>query len=470
MVSSEPGLFSFFLLLTALLRSPLFTVLELDHDVSTYLVMANEWLHGSAPFTFYIDVKPIGIYGLFALVIKLFGHNEFGVRIAGILFITLTSFFIYKILKHQSSDQKTGIIGGILYVIMISLHKWSWASNTELFFVFFSTWGLYLLIKANKSIDFVGFGLVMGLGFVIKYHVLFDFAAFGLFYMISKWKERGWVCVLRDMSISFIALLLPFALCHLYYLAIGSYDAFLFASFEIPSRYSNPVGFLERIGFFGEFLLSFLPFAILIAIAMFKRKLKGQQISIYALWFAFAWIAIFMTGKRFFHYYIQSIPVLALFSAIAINALLGNWLFAKAVRMLATAVLLISSVLWSQTSQLRRYKDPEFRMMYKELKNEFDEDEKVYIQQANILYFLFDKRPMQRYVHNSLMFNREHIRAFGIENDVEYSRIMDEAPEHLIMPLRGNPGFEQDFMDHYEIEHFYSEDFVHWSRKRVLLP
>lgn len=468
--NSEPGLFLILFFITAIVRSLLFTVLELDHDVSTYLVMANEWLRDSVPFTFYIDVKPIGIYALFALAIKVFGTNVYGVRILGIIFISLTAYFIHRILRHQGHDHKSSSFGAILFIVMISLHKWSWASNTEIFFMFFSTWGLYLLMNAAKTLEFIWFGLVMGVGFVIKYHVLFDFTAFGLFYIISHWKDRGWICVLRDLSVSFIALLVPFALCHLYYFSIGSYDEFLFASFVIPSSYSNPVGIMERASFFGEFLLSFAPFVLLILIAIFRKTLKRTEMLLHALWLAFAWIAIFMTGKRFFHYYIQAIPALALLAAAATSRLSGKWLFEHWTRMAGVTALLVFAAMWSQYSQLDRYRDPEFRKINQELQGELGEKDKIYIQQANVLYLLFDKEPMQRYVHNTLMFDSAHIKAFGIDNEAEYSRIMLQEPEHLIMPLRGNPGFDKEFMDQYEIEHYYSEDFVHWSRKSALLP
>src|SRR6187431_504425 len=53
----------------------------IDHDESTYIVIADALLYGDVYFRDVIDTKPIGIFGLFALFLTVFGKSIFMIRL-----------------------------------------------------------------------------------------------------------------------------------------------------------------------------------------------------------------------------------------------------------------------------------------------------------------------------------------------------------------------------------------------------
>jgi 4-amino-4-deoxy-L-arabinose transferase-like glycosyltransferase len=454
------------LFLTFMLRLVTFFALELDHDVSTYLVMANEWIKGATPFVEYVDVKPIGIYAIFALGIKIFGHSILVPRILAVFFVSGTAYFLYKAKYLLHKQQSLAFAVAIIFVLISSVHKWSWAANTELFFTFFTALGLFLILKAKRNIDFIFMGLAMGLGFIIKYHILFDFAAFAALFLLKDWKAGGWICRLRQLSIAFIFFLVPFGLCHFMYWYSGYYPEFLEASFGIPSRYSNVLELGMKLKFIGEFYLAFIPFSILFILSivhLIKTKTSGAYIPIfYLIWLVATWAAILITGKSFFHYYFQALLPLAFVSWdwVELNTKKSAVLNFLRKRKLVLCVAIGLIILVAQIWQIPKYHDTVGRDMQVRISQTLKASDRIFIEQNNLLYFTLNSSPIEKYIHNSLMYNQNHVRAFRIDLKKEYAKVRKTQPQYLLLKNL-NHAYLGEWIDrNYQVQERFENGYV----------
>lgn len=456
-------LFLFYLLLAMILRWQTFWKGELDHDISTYLVMANEWLKGHVPFVYYIDVKPPGIYALFALAIKLGGHVLYGVRIMGAVFIALGAWGFHRSASIIFTNFWQGLVSGILFIGAISLHKWSWAVNTEIFFVSITGLALYYSLKKPDWKNALLWGGILGIGFTIKYHILFDALAIGLLYLLYNQRRESMGKLILNAGLAFFAFILPFGLITLWYVANGYTDEFLYVVRDIPSRYQNAVSLADRIQFVSEFYVAFLPLSLLILFALFMGKgVKGAHPVIgwfVLIWTISCWGAILLTGKPFFHYYVQAIPPLIFGVIYAVSGLSAGGVPKWSPLLVSIFVLL---VLLSQFIQLPKYSQKGLREMEGRIAEQLDEDDRVYIQQKNILYFLLDRSPIERFVHNSLMFSDDHIHAFGIDLETEAQGIQELHPEVMLL-LKDTPAAFAHLSDGYTPLDTFANHWVLWS-------
>ena len=60
------GVFLFLFLWALLMRTPTFLVSAVDWDESLYVLIASQWLSGHPPYTTVFEIKPIGIFAIFA--------------------------------------------------------------------------------------------------------------------------------------------------------------------------------------------------------------------------------------------------------------------------------------------------------------------------------------------------------------------------------------------------------------------
>ena len=180
--------------LVVALRLPTFFASVINWDESLYLLVADQWLQGHAPYTAVFDNKPPGIYVLFVLALKVFGRSVFAIRVLGCLFVTATCYLISRIGALASRNGwLAGLLAGAIYALLMIRNNGP-ASNTEVFFPAFST-AAWLLVLSRVASDeplsrrdcrrMALAGFLLGLGFEIKYVVLFDAAAIAGIFMLA---------------------------------------------------------------------------------------------------------------------------------------------------------------------------------------------------------------------------------------------------------------------------------------------
>jgi 4-amino-4-deoxy-L-arabinose transferase-like glycosyltransferase len=96
---SESWILLFLIAFSILLRFQLFDEHVINHDESTYLVIAQHLSNGSTLYLDVTDTKPPGIFWLFRVFYHIVGNSFIGFRFISALFVAFTAFFIYRIIK-----------------------------------------------------------------------------------------------------------------------------------------------------------------------------------------------------------------------------------------------------------------------------------------------------------------------------------------------------------------------------------
>ena len=417
--------------LSLLMRCGTFWPWVIDHDESTYLIIADQLLQGAIPYVDNLDVKPIGIYLLFAICLSV-THSIWIVRVMAALVVAGTAFYLGKAHdQYFGSNRKTVV--AILYIFCASLHKWSWTANTEIFFLLFTSLSLYLLTKSRSRYDFL-IGLLWGAGLLFKIHILFDALALGLYFVV--WKNRG-AEALRRTVVMMVGFILPTALVAFVYETLGFSKELWFALYTIPSRYITEVNLVDLVRFLLEFYFSFLPFSILFFWGLFKvwkNQTTRSHAILLTLWLGLGWLAVTITGKNYFHYYLQLLPCFCFFlpsfypywSGDLRNFLNRN----KWASPLLFALFLLPGI--NQWVQLRG-KNDRLKDIYEIIQQDFDKKDVIYTNDQSVLYFLLETNPPTKFIHTSLLYKQDLVAAYGINPHHELSQIMSQNPKYLIL-------------------------------------
>ncbi len=426
-------IFLIFCLLAVLFRFTSFLPIVIDHDESTYIVIANQWMQGVLPYVGTLDVKPIGIYAVFYMFLSILKSVWF-IRFMTAIVIGCTGFLLYRIYCRVFQNRPQGLITGTLYLWLISLHKWGWSANTEIYFVLCSVLTLWVLLRSNNAKQYFLVGIILGVGLLFKYHIIFDILAFVLFDFLRKSSWKNW---LWHWFISFFGFLLPYTLVALFYYSSGYIDEYIFATYTIPSQYASDFSIGKALSFLGEYFLSFAPISIAYFYGMYlltkKFSAEKQTIILFVVWSLLAWLGILSTGKLYFHYYIQFLPPFCVIASLVLMVWkptnLSRFQIGKVV-VAITIVTLISN--GNQYLQLYRKSDPTKEIAALILAD-IDRNDYIYTNDKNILYFLCDAKIPTKYVHTSLLYKDDLTSAYEIDRESELERIIETSPTYIVL-------------------------------------
>lgn len=315
-------------LIVLLTRLPTFFRSVMDWDESLYFLMAEQWRAGHLPYTAIWDNKPIGIYGVFALFQSWFGDNVVSIRIASVLFITVTAFAIFKITLRIPANRGVGpisstvlaLFAALAYVIC-SLTNDGLSANTEIFMACFTALAILSALSGQAFLA----GLLFGMAFMTKYVSLFEFPAIA-FAVLALNPGLSWKSALRRGAALVTGAALPLALTILLYAGSGHLHAFLEDSILSNFRRVNvPVSPQALTYAFNIELLRWSPL-FLISLAMLAmaavhtvRGIARKNLSpaarfnlFLALWLLGGCVGVASAKSFFDHYFLQILPVMCI--------------------------------------------------------------------------------------------------------------------------------------------------------------
>ena len=440
----------FFIVLAILLRFLSFRFSVSDHDESTYLVIAQELLKGKLLYLDVWDTKPVGIFLVFALALKVFGSSIVTIRLIAALVIGLTAHLLFLCIKRWGRQTSHAFPAAVAYIMMCAMHKWVFSANAEIFNNLMTVTALFFFLGKKTGINFFLAGLAIGLGFVTKYFILFDMLAFWLFYLVSLNKfhpKQRTLYLIKNSCFMGFGFIIPLLAVFSYFSLTDRFHELWFATFILPIKYPSGFNLLAALNFFAGFHLIYAPFVIIAYPALFRSKEK--ELSRFGiLWMTLVWIIILLPGKFYFHYYFQ----LLLPFAFTIPGILGSGSRLERFILKYRKTLLIIGIsgflAWNVTLQYSHFiSKPDInREIAHYLKGQMTADEVLYCNQNTVLYFLLGKSPPGKYVHPTLTVDLDHIQAIGLDSQAEFQKIIDKQPDFLV--IKDNPHFLlQDYIN-----------------------
>ncbi len=334
----------------------------IDRDESLYLLIAESWLNGNPPYTEIWDNKPPGIFLLLAIAFQILGEPIFAMRFLAIITVTCTCYFLYLIGKNIDDHQGKyiGLLAGILYSIY-SLNNGGTATNGEIIFAPFVTAAMVIFWQISQELNrqnqfaqdqsvklpllkIFTMGLLFGLAMQIKYVVVTEIAVGFIFltiYVIFTEKKSHnpqfltgnfWRKLIKVLLCFTSGLILPLLAIALYYLIIGDFAEYIYATITANTKYVAGTSF--NINLFTKvinkqisrnFLLwsSLLYLPIYYCFIRLKQKYQFSCLTeiniIYLLiWLIFTFISVSISKKFFPHYFLQILPPLCLITSFLI--------------------------------------------------------------------------------------------------------------------------------------------------------
>jgi 4-amino-4-deoxy-L-arabinose transferase-like glycosyltransferase len=430
-----------FLLVAVAIRFISFFPSVIDHDESTYLVIADALYQGYTYQVDYIDTKPIGIFLIFAGLKPLLGDSVFWYRFFAALTLAFTAFLLYKAKRQDGSPHAAGIAAGVIYLALNSLYtRYGVSPNTETYFNLFTALALWIYLQKGPLWQYFLAGLSLGIGFVIKYVVVFDGLALGLFLLWRALrKEEGVVLAFGRAVTMAVGAAVPFAFLIGYYYERGQFDTFWFHSFTVAGRYPSTRTLWHYFEFFFEFFLRYLPITLLFIVVLRSRSLSPSTRQLGVIWSVFTLVAVLLPGNGFGHYYIQfMLPFSFLageFFALPISDIPRwlRWVRNPKIGYPLLALLLLTHFFLQKKDYLDRPDNVRKAAQY--LNEHLEEGDLIYTQEDQAIYHLTGRLPLTKYVHPSLFWMDKHIEAMEIDVGEEVRKITSARPRFLVFRL-----------------------------------
>ncbi|MCF8234239.1 MAG: glycosyltransferase family 39 protein [Bacteroidales bacterium] len=467
--SSKARLLFFFLIAALILKMFTFFYSVIDIDESTYLIIGKEVFNGNWLYVDYYDTKPPGIFLIFGLIEYLTGSGIFFSRLVASLLVGLSAFLLYKLKFQLSGNSRASIFTGLTYLILASMYRFTFAANTEVFFIFFTIWAFYIFFTGTKNSRFFIGGLIAGLGFMIKYVVAFDMLAYGLLLVFLVIKGRmKFLEMLKTGALILAGLLLPLAAVALVYLSIGQFDALLRFSFGFLMNYGQSSQINNYGAFLSDIHLKYLPAFLLFYFLLFQnvKSMLKEPFSFFKLaWVVMVFLSIFLLKRENIHYFMQLFPVVAfvLGDLFIIPNRLGSYMFRHKTQIAfwGLGLLLITNLI-NQSYYIFREDRPAKVAAY--LEKHMDEDDVIYISgYKHIIYYLLDRSPPTPFVHPTLFAYKHHIESLDIDTKLEIGKVLKQKPEFIIYRIDNylHTWEEYFFRKYKKMKEFDGEVFVY---------
>lgn len=486
-----------FIALGVALRWGTFFISVINHDESTYIVIADELLRGETYLRDVIDTKPIGIFLVYAALIKLTGGSVFALRLAATVVVALGAWGLYFAGRRATGSGRVGLAAGVTYLFASSIYTYYGVSpNTEIFFNVLTIAAVALAVaprvRTGGGDPFWHWpvaGLLLGAGMVIKPFVAAEALAVGLFLV---WFYRKDIGRMIGAGLALVAgFTLPLVVLVGYYRSVGLWEAFLYYTFEVAGAYPVELPWYLRLKYMGDYLLRYSPFVVLGGGALWAWRKKseaprtqvrgeGRFSGVRPEWWAYLLLqfltvttVVLLTGKRFGHYQVQLHPVLALFAALwwLPGSKVFSWLRRPFWRRWGPALLVVlfCGIGLAHFSRFRKKTDHP-RTVANYLDRHLGPGETYFgINGWQMAYHLSDRPVPTPYVHSSLLYLDHHVRAFGIDELAEADRILADPSVRFLVGRREDPEADtpltRRLLENFRFREAIDDDILVWERR-----
>jgi len=326
----------FFIILAFFIPLPLAPLFDLDEGA--FSEATREMLVGHDYITTYLNGelrfdKPILIYWFQLLSVKIFGLNEFALRLPSAVSGAFWAGAIY-IFTKRVWDSKIAFWATIFMISSLQINmiaKASIADSLLNLFITLSMFGIYLFFQTREKRYIYWTFLFVALGTLTKGPVAIMIPLIVSLILFAIRREfRLWLrMVFNPIGILiFVVVALPWYIAE--YMAQG--DAFIDGFFlkHNLSRFSSAMEHHKGSIFYfiPVLIVGVMPFTYFAikAIGKFKSYLKDDLKLYLFIWFAFVFVFFSLSGTKLPHYIIYGYTPLFILSALYIDNFSKKWL------------------------------------------------------------------------------------------------------------------------------------------------
>jgi 4-amino-4-deoxy-L-arabinose transferase-like glycosyltransferase len=317
------------LVLTVVLRSSMLQI-PLERDEGEYAYMGQLLLQGIPPYLNAYSMKLPGMCVIYALIMGIFGQSILAIHLGLLIFNGIAIVLVFLLTRYLA-DEIAGIVAALVYALLsVSPSVVGVIAHATQFIVPLVLGGLLLLLKAidqKKTWMLVASGLLLGSAFLVKQHAVF-FVLFAVLYYFSRMARNsvGKIETISNTAILIVASAFPFlVVCGLLYFA-GVFPNFWFWTFTYSSQYASERSISVAPS---KFMLSamiviynWLLIWCIAGVGLFSIFLNKKTRTNWDFWVVFSLFSFLSICPGFYfrlHYFVTLLPVVAMFSGVAVS-------------------------------------------------------------------------------------------------------------------------------------------------------
>ena len=431
-------------LFAILFRFPYFDTYVLNWDESSFILVGNAWREGSLPYTELWDMKQPMLFAFFGAVISLFGKSILMIRLMGTIAISVSAFFVYLIGKKMVNRQM-GFYAGILFIFSASVYGSSQSVMSEHIAVLFLMPAIYVLMLAPQRIlwFFVG-GFLLGMSCLVRLNIAFVPLLLGIYFIFKPFHFVG---NLKNNVLFTSGFILSFLLSFLMYYLKGYGETWWETVILATFHYGNNQEAANSISIKNHLIL-LLMIGILLLGFYYLMKVKKVSIPwtnewmILILCVAGIEISFLKSGNIFLHYLIQIYPFLSLLAVYGLSLYLKEKKYSPQLIFRTYAVFtmgLIFIMAYKFYSEDWKEKERE-NLAIEEISNylngKLNQEDKVYITNYHIIYWLIDKKPLSKATTHPSNINKTYLFPFmkeaGTTSMEKLELVLDQNPRYIL--------------------------------------
>lgn len=318
------AIFGALLLLTLMLRAPFGD--NIGEDEAFFAVIGRDWAHGVLPYAERFDVKPPGLFLLYALAAQAFGSGVAAIKGLEAAFVAASAFGLWRIGRAHFSSA-IGMAAATLYPLY-SLAMSGVNAPVALFLNGFEIFGVLAALGVSGTMrapwrPAALSGLLFGCAFAIKQTAVFEAGAV-LIAILAQENARTSREKMRLLIAFVLAGAAPPLAFAFYFWMQGQFAAFwsdcvLAAGGRLGGDH---VGFFEGFARLpGGFRPILLPLAgallVLLRWPAFSRGALAAPLRLCLFWLAGALLAAVAMRAMYDHYFLPLVPPILLLAGVA---------------------------------------------------------------------------------------------------------------------------------------------------------
>jgi hypothetical protein len=418
---SRIGAFCTLTTVTVLLRAPSLVYPIMDIDEGSYAAIASRMLAGGLPYRDGVENKFPAIFYLYAAVFRIAGRYEMrAVHAVAALAALATALVVGAIAAHVVREggaddvaaRRTGWLAALLYAVFSTTYEPKLlAANTELFAVLPASLAVLVYLRARGRLaDLLTVGVLAAVALLFKQVAGLLLVALTVDLLVRGVRERRPGRALAGIVLLGLGAAAVVGNVVLAFQRWGILRDAAFWSWTYVFRHYIPAA-AGRWGVLGRVLKCLLPFTLAMSPLLFlaRRIRPSGEARMLWLWLVAMTGATLVGGRMYGHYFILTIPPLAVLGGAGGVAWLASASVTK--RRLLAALVVLMAIGFSDAAWLFRGAtdswvrvSPDYRRAADYVRARTTPDDRVFVWGwFPALYVAADRVPASRFVYTHLL-------------------------------------------------------------------